>query len=83
MTGASGGAILSPLVSIPAQLVNREPCHNSILQNKQMQEKRCLYYDSEKSDSDVVSLQEMSGRPTVIVLYCIRITDFINSDYPE
>ena len=32
VTGASGGAILSPLASIPTQLVNLDPCHNNILQ---------------------------------------------------
>ena len=31
VTGASGGAILSPWLRMPAQLESREPCHSSIL----------------------------------------------------
>ena len=31
VTGASGGAILSPWLSIPTQFVNRDPCQSSIL----------------------------------------------------
>ena len=34
VTGASGGAILSPWLKIPTQLVSRDPCHSSILQGK-------------------------------------------------
>lgn len=34
VTGASGGAILRPLLKIPTQLVSREPCHSNILGKK-------------------------------------------------
>jgi len=31
VTGASGGAMRSPLLRMPTMLVSRDPCHNNIL----------------------------------------------------
>ena len=41
MTGASGGAILNPWLTIPTQLVKRDPCHNNIL-NEPSEDTSCI-----------------------------------------